>query len=171
MKALEVTPIFKKSDGLDKENYRPLSFLPHLSKVIEWIMYIQNENFMEGSYRRKSHSTQHCLVNMLEKWENTLDKGSCICAMLMDLSKTFDTMDHDFSIAKSGALVSMKSYFTNREQRVSVNSNFSMWEEINPQGSLLGPLLFNIFLNDRFLFVENSVIMLVTIRYIVLVMT
>ena len=132
----------------------------------------------KASYRRKSHSTQHCLVNMLEKWESTLDKGSFLCAMLMVLSKAFDTMDHDFSITKSGAygfqedaLVSMKSYFTNREQRVPVNSNFSMWEEINPQGSLLGPLPFNTFLNDRFLFVENSVIMLVTIRYIVLVMT
>ena len=86
--------------------------------------------------------------------------------MLMYLSKAFDTMDHDLLIAKLGAysfqedaLVFMKSYFMNRQQRVSVNSNFSIWEEIIsgvPQGSILCPLLFNIFLNDIFLFVENS---------------
>ena len=75
LKAAEVTPIFKKNDDLDKENYRPVSVLPHVSKIIERVMYIQIENFMEGKLSklltcfRKSHSTQHCLVNMLEKWK------------------------------------------------------------------------------------------------------
>ena len=106
LKASEVTPIFKKNDGLDKENYWPASILPHVSKPLERIMYIQLENFMEGKLSklltgfRKNHSTQHCLVNMLENAKNTLDKGGFVCAMFMDLSKAFDTMDHDLLIAK-----------------------------------------------------------------------
>ena len=168
----EVTPIFKKKYDLDKENYRPVSVLPHVSEVTERVMYIQIENFMEDKLSklltgfRKNHSTQHCLVNMLEKWKNTLDKGGFVCAIFMDLSKAFDTMNHDLLIAKLGAygfqedaLVFMKSYFTNRKQLVCVNSNFRMWEKIIsgvPQGLILGHLLFNIFLNDLFLFVENS---------------
>ena len=88
---------------------------------------------------------------MLEKWKNTFDKGGFICSMFMDWSKTFNTMDHDLIIAKlvaygfqEDALVFMKSYFTNRQQRVCVNSIFSMREEIIsgvPHKSILGRLL------------------------------
>ena len=88
---------------------------------------------------------------MLEKWKNTFDKGGFICSMFMDWSKTFNTMDHDLIIAKLVAygfqedpLVFMKSYFTNRQQRVCVNSIFSMREEIIsgvPHKSILGRLL------------------------------
>ena len=73
LKAAEVTPIFKKNDDLDKENYRPVNVVPHMSKIIERVMYMQIENFMEDKLSklltgfRKNHSTQHCLVNMLEK--------------------------------------------------------------------------------------------------------
>ena len=105
LKAAENTPIFKKNDDLDKENYRPVSVLLHVLKVFERIMHIQIENFMEGKLSKlltgfwKNHSTEHCLVNMLEKWKNTLDKGGFVCAMFMDLPKAFDTMDHDLLIA------------------------------------------------------------------------
>ena len=73
MKAAEVTAVFKKNDDLDKKLYRPVNVLPHVPKIIERVMYIQIENFMKDKLSklltgfRKNHSTQHCLINMLEK--------------------------------------------------------------------------------------------------------
>ena len=142
MKAAEVRQLFKKNDDLEKENYRSVSVLPHISKVFERIVYTQIGSFMEDNLSklftefRKNHSTQYCLINMLEKWKNTLDKGGFVCAMFMDVSKAFDTMNQDLLIAKLGAygfqkdaFSFMKSYLTKRRQRVRVNSNFSAREE------------------------------------------
>ena len=98
--------------------------------------------------------------------KKTLGKGGYICAIFMDLSKAFDALNHKLLIAKLGAygfdikaLYYIKSYLGNRKQRVRVNSNFSAWQEIIAgvsQDSILGSLLFNIFLNDLFVFVSSS---------------
>ena len=80
LKLVKVTPIFKKNDDLDKENYRPVSILSHVSKVSERIMYMQTDTFIRVKLSklltgfRKNPSTQHCLMSMLEMWKNTLDK-------------------------------------------------------------------------------------------------
>ena len=106
----------------------------------------------------KGYSTQECLLALTEKWKFAVDKGKSFGALLTDLSKPFDRFPHELLIAKLysygfslNALRLIPSYLSNRRKRTKINEGYSSWEEILfgiPQVSILGPLLFNIFICD-----------------------
>ena len=171
LKYAEIKPTYKKDDRCEKENYRPVSLLPVVSKIYEKLIYEQINAYFNDILSplqcgfRKGHSAQYCLLVLLEKWRRALDLKKVAGIVLTDLSKAFDCIHHDMFIAKCHAYgVDKKSlkyifdYLCNRRQRVRINNSFSSWKDIRygvPQGSILGPLFFNIFMCDLFIFIKD----------------
>ena len=105
-KLAEVVPVFKKDNNLIMKNYRPVSILPSLSKVLEKIMHEQLQSFLDyvlhpriAAYRR-SYSCEHVLMELVEKWKSALDSKKQVGAIMMDLSKAFDCLPHPLTLAK-----------------------------------------------------------------------
>ena len=171
LKHANITPVFKKGYKGSKHNYRPVSILPVISKIFKKLLCKQITVFIDPLLSkfqcgfRKGYGAQDCLLTKLEYGKSEVAKGKVFGALLTDLSKAFDSLSHELIIAKLNAygfslpaLKLVQNYLSKRQQRTKINQSYGSWEEILfgvPQGSILGPILFNIFLSDLFLVVKD----------------
>lgn len=166
LKIAKVSPIYKKGNPELVDNYRPISLLPSISKIFESIIHEQlfnyftlNQLFYENQYGfRKGHSTEHATSELIDRLLQFLEDDDIPFSIFMDLSKAFDTLNHNILLSKlqfygvyDDSLQLFRSYLQNRIQYVVINNTESDHLPIStgvPQGSILGPLLFLIYIND-----------------------
>ena len=165
-KIAKLKPIFKKGARTDPKNYRPISLLPLVSKIIEKSIHFQIEDFlnkkkliyMYQSGFRTNHSTDLCLAQLIDFVATGMDKQIHTGMILVDLQKAFDTLDHGVLLEKmkyfgfrASVIKWFESYLSNRKFLVCIDNVFSEAGTLKygvPQGSILGPLLFLLYVND-----------------------
>ena len=166
LKIAKVIPIFKKGDQSLFENYRPISLLPAISKVLEKRIALQLSSYFEKNKLlfdnqygfRPKHSTEHAALELIDRITNKMDTNEIPLNIFLDLSKAFDTIDHSILLnklkyygLKGSTLNLFQSYLSNRKQYTEIEDTTSTILPIQvgvPQGSILGPILFIIYVND-----------------------
>ena len=185
LKLARVTPLFKKGNKLDPSNYRPVSILCAISKIMEKIIYEQIYSYVTAlnllfefqSGFRRSHSTDTCLLYLTDHIRKEIDKGKYCGMVMLDLQKAFDTVNHSILLSKlealgfnSTSLKWVRSYLGERQQVVDIGGTLSSPLTLScgvPQGSILGPLFFLLYINDMksacdcnlFLFADDSALL------------
>jgi hypothetical protein len=173
-KSAKVIPLPKNNDTFDLNNFRPISILPILSKPLEKHVHKHLNIFIEDRHLfhefqsgfRKHHSCATALTRMCDSWLSAINKSQVTGAVFLDFKKAFDLVDHSILLDKlslytqnSETVLFIKSFLNDRKQCVVLNSNYSKFQPVRcgvPQGSILGPLLFCLFINDMPLYIENT---------------
>ena len=158
---------------MNPDNYRPISVIPTLGKILEKVVYSRLMHYLDEhniltpfqSGFRPNYSTEDVLLKTVEDWRLSVDRGNAVAAVFIDFSKAFDSISYPLLVKKLQsigvadiALTWFHDFLTNRQQRVVIDGHASSWLTIQkgvPQGSLLGPLLFSIYTNDMPLTVKN----------------
>ena len=162
-----ILPLHKKQDTMDGANYRPVSHIVEVGKIVEYVVHEQvynhfiNNNLFHGNHHGflGNHSTASALIQLYDMWLSAAENKELSAALLLDLSAAFDLVDHSIFLRKLKAynfsdysIQWFKSYLEKRVQIIQVETKFSDPESLGnfavPQGSILGPLIFLIFNND-----------------------